>query len=145
MSTYECPYCGELLSCGDVEDVSGFWGEEDSQEREFDCLRCRRPILVKIEVSASFAVEAVKTVEIDGEEVPDMSVDMAAVWAEFSKSPEQVRVSPDVACEICGQPVTDCGCTALDLIKSGYRVAQDFPGVRVTCPDCYGGEHHAAH
>jgi hypothetical protein len=144
MSMYECPYCEKGLGPYDVENVDGFWGDEDSQEREFDCPHCKRTIRVSIEVGASFEIEAADTVVVDGEEVPDMHVDMRDVMRHFRMSPQQVVVPDDVVCEVCGKKQAGRHRTALDYIKAGWRVASEYPAVRVTCPACYGGSHECA-
>jgi hypothetical protein len=143
---YTCPYCGGILSSWEVETVDRFHGDLENQEREFDCRHCKRPVKVTAEVSATFEISAAKTVAEDGDEVPDMAVDMAAVMAHFRKKPNELHLFAfDLPCEQCGRKANDRSLrTAADYLAAGWRVAPEFPSARVTCPACIGEVSHAA-
>ena len=139
MINYPCPYCGQPLRWIDVECFSHGTDIQETQTREITCPTCNGLVRVTAEVSVDYSIEAATTVIRDGEEVPaDPSPEAVARF--FKRPPQTIRMIPDsVHCEVCHRD-GDAECaTALDYIKRGWRVSPEFPGVRVTCPNCYGG------
>jgi uncharacterized protein with PIN domain len=140
MSMYECPYCGENILSEDIEEFHGGYGEDETQHFDVTCSHCAKDFEITAEIRVEYTLVAKAGVAPEPKD-PDPAV----VAAYFRLTPEQVRVDPKgTVCNVCRRPIADCGCTAKDYITAGYRVAQEFPGIRVTCPDCYGGFHERA-
>jgi len=140
MRDYSCPYCGAPIGKDDVEQFEGGSGDFVKSRHDITCPACNGLIHVTAEVwDVQYSLEAATTVIRDGEEVPaDPSPEAVARF--FKRTPDQIRLIPEsVHCEVCHRD-GDAECaTALDYIKRGWRVAPEFPGVRVTCPNCHGG------
>jgi len=141
---YSCPYCGIELDSVLIEEVHSFYGDYNHQEGEISCKRCKGKIVIVASVSAEFLIDSVK----NQEGKPDLNPDPVEVAKFMKKRPDELIVySHELSCTACGRAPGALGygeTKASQLMAAGWRVVQEFPGVRITCPGCLGAKENAS-
>ncbi len=139
-----CPECNCRLGVDNLIDGSFHLADRDHiTDLPAKCPECAAEVEIDADVGLDIRLDPARTIVVNGERVPDMDYDMAAVMAHFARRPETVRLTAsEVRCQHCRRPGDASLATAADYIAAGWRVAPEYPGYRLTCPACYGGERH---
>ncbi len=133
---YLCPNCHRPIPADRVEEPAGDDHPMAFHDVEFICPSCGKRLAAKaVHTDDGEALE----LGFPGGVAPCLpGPDQAVLDAFFSKPPHELVNDGETVCEVCRRRLGP-GRSALELMRSGWRVIQEFPGLRATCPQCYGG------